>query len=146
MIDRIFAGAVLLVALAYVVLAFTVIGAPFQYDPLGPESWPRIIGSLAVLCCAALIIRPEIEDFSASKQTLLRLAILVGMLCAYAFLFKPLGFIISTTMFSFALSKFLGARVKPAGLFAVSAGVGGYVLCKMILDLNLPSGILKQFL
>ena len=39
MADRIFAGLLLLVTLAYGFIAFTIIKAPFQYDPLGPESW-----------------------------------------------------------------------------------------------------------
>ncbi|MEN3794882.1 tripartite tricarboxylate transporter TctB family protein, partial [Fulvimarina sp. MAC3] len=63
MADRIFAGALFLVALAYTYIAFFILQAPFQYDPLGPESWPQILGVVALLCLAYVFIRPDKDRF-----------------------------------------------------------------------------------
>lgn len=38
----ILACALLAVTLVYGVIAFTAISAPFRYDPMGPEGWPRV--------------------------------------------------------------------------------------------------------
>jgi putative tricarboxylic transport membrane protein len=145
MLDRIFAGAILMIAAGYTILAFTIVKAPFQYDPLGPETWPRILGILAIICCAILLIKPDNNLRLASKNTLIRLAILVALLSGYAMTFKPLGFIISTLAFCAIMAKFLGAKPTASIIFALIASIGGYVLCAIILDLNLPSGLLAAF-
>ncbi|AVX06055.1 hypothetical protein MXMO3_03552 (plasmid) [Maritalea myrionectae] len=146
MLDRIFASAIAIVAVAYTLLAFTVIKAPFQYDPLGPESWPRILGIAAIFCCALLLIKPDAQKEMVARSTLARLLVLIGLLSGYAYAFEPMGFIPATFFFCAALSSFLGARVIYATVFALLASVGGYALCAVLLDLNLPAGILASFL
>ncbi|WP_245197537.1 tripartite tricarboxylate transporter TctB family protein [Jiella mangrovi] len=142
MADRIFAGVLLLVAIGYTIIAFTVIRAPFQYDPLGPESWPRILGLVAIPCILFVLVRPDVETFGMPLRTWGRLAALVVMLSGYAYLFQPLGFILATIVFCMALALMLGSRIVPALAFSVGIGLGGYFLCTKLLDLNLPAGIL----
>ncbi|WP_018689993.1 tripartite tricarboxylate transporter TctB family protein [Ahrensia kielensis] len=142
MADRIFASLLLLSAIIYSVIAFTLIKAPFQYDPLGPESWPRILGVLAVLCCAQVIYKPDVWDLKVDRNTWTRLAGLVVLLCAYAWLFQPAGFVIATFIFCAALSIMLGANIKASLIFAVTTGVLGYVIGTILLELNLPAGLL----
>ena len=146
MADRIFAGVFLLVAITYTVIAFTVIRAPFQYDPLGPESWPQIIGIVAILCAVAILIRPDIARLSVSWGTLGRLAAAVVFLAIYAGLYRPLGFVISTFLFSAALSMMLGARPLPALLFGAATGILGFFIGTILLELNLPAGPLAAYL
>jgi putative tricarboxylic transport membrane protein len=146
MANRIFAGAILLIALGYTVIAFTLIHAPFQYDPLGPEAWPRLVGSVTVICAAALLVRPDDTRFDLPRATFARLVLLVGMLLAYAALFQPLGFIVSTTLFCGAMAVMLGARLHVAVIFAVATGVLGYLVCARLLELNLPAGVLAPIL
>ncbi|WP_259779447.1 tripartite tricarboxylate transporter TctB family protein [Aestuariispira ectoiniformans] len=146
MADRIFAGMLLVVATIYTVMAFTVIKAPFQYDPLGPESWPRLVGVLTIICCGIILLRPDVRTLQASGKTIGRLAALVGMLAAYAWLYQPLGFILSTWLFCLALSLMLRASLKAAVLFGAIAGVVGYLVCTVLLDLNLPAGLLEFIL
>jgi putative tricarboxylic transport membrane protein len=144
MADRIFGCIALAIAVAYGFIAFTVIKAPFQYDPLGPEAWPRILSVLACLCCLYIIARPESVGFKVRMHTLLRIAVVIVLLGGYARLFEPLGFILSTALFCGILSAMLGASGLRAGLFGVASGVIGYLLCSGLLDLNLPGGWLSS--
>ncbi|MCE7027749.1 tripartite tricarboxylate transporter TctB family protein [Jiella avicenniae] len=145
MADRIFAGVLLLVAIGYTVIAFTVIHAPFQYDPLGPESWPRILGVVAIPCILFVLAKPDVARLGLPGKTWRRLAALIVMLFAYAYLFQPLGFILATFAFCMALSLMLGARLVPALAFSAGIGIVGYFLCTKLLDLNLPAGVLTIF-
>jgi putative tricarboxylic transport membrane protein len=140
MADRIFCGVLLLVTLAYGVIAFTAISAPFQYDPLGPESWPRILSLVAVGCILLILWRPDTEQLGVARRTWFRLGAAVVLLLAYAELYEPLGFVLSTLLFGTVMAAMLGASLLRAALFGLAAGVGGYLLCAVLLDLNLPEG------
>lgn len=140
MADRIFAGALFLVTLAYSAIAFTRISAPFQYDPLGPESWPRLLSVVALICLALILRRPDVDGLHVARPTWLRLAFTVALLLAYAELYEPLGFVLATILFAAVMSRMLGAGLVAALLFGICAGTGGYLLCAVALDLNLPSG------
>ena len=138
MADRIFAGVLLIVTLAYGAIAFTVISAPFQYDPLGPESWPRILAVVAFLCGLGILFRPDVQGLGVAKPTWVRLVAMLVLLLAYAELYEPLGFIASTFLFAAVVSVMLGARIHHAAFFGVAAGGLGYLLCVVLLELNLP--------
>ena len=140
MVDRIFAGVLLIVTLAYAAIAFTAIKAPFQYDPLGPESWPQILAVVAIVCLLVILWKPDATDMGVARQTWFRLVATIVMLCAYAELYEPLGFIVSTILFGTALCAMLGAGFLRSVIFGVAAGVAGYLLCVTLLDLNLPEG------
>ncbi|KRS11849.1 membrane protein [Roseovarius atlanticus] len=146
MVDRIFAGVLLIVTLAYAVIAFTAISAPFQYDPLGPESWPQILSVVAIACLLVILWKPDAIKMNVARQTWFRLAATVVMLAAYSELYEPLGFILSTILFGTALSAMLGAGILRSVIFGVAAGVGGYLFCVTLLDLNLPFGELVEWL
>ncbi|WP_375258448.1 tripartite tricarboxylate transporter TctB family protein [Citreimonas sp.] len=146
MVDRIFAGVLLIVTLAYAVIAFTVIKAPFQYDPLGPESWPQILSMVAMVCLLVILWKPDTTTMGVARKTWFRLAATIVMLVAYAELYEPLGFILSTILFGTALCAMLGAGIVRALVFGVSAGVAGYLLCVTLLELNLPEGELVEWL
>lgn len=146
MADRIFSTVILLITIGYTVMAFTVIKAPFQYDPLGPEGWPRIVGLVTIPCALFVIAKPDVFKLDANKHTMLRLGTLVLMLFAYAWLYQPAGFIVATFLFCVALSVMLGARIPQALLFGVVTGIVGYFLCTDILELNLPAGLLNLVL
>lgn len=146
MADRILAGALLLVVIGYLVVAFSVIRAPFQYDPLGPESWPRILGVAAALCCAWIAWRPDVARLDVTRRTLGRLAFVVGLLALYAWGYEKAGFVIATALFCFALAWFLGATPARAALFGAVTGVVGYGVGTWALDLNMPEGLLDGIL
>ena len=140
MADRIFAGALLIVTLAYGVIAFTVIRAPFQYDPLGPEGWPRLLAVASVLCLLGLLRKPDTERLDLTRTTLFRLGAAVLLLLAYAWLYEPLGFVLSTAAFGTVLALMLGAETWRALAFGVISGVAGFGVGVHLLGLNLPEG------
>ncbi|MDG1068087.1 MAG: tripartite tricarboxylate transporter TctB family protein [Sulfitobacter sp.] len=140
MADRLFASFLLIVTLAYAYIAWTLIEAPFQYDPLGPESWPRILAAAAIPCILYVFWRPDAEPFAVTKYTWFRIAVMVVLLFAYAELYEPLGFIISTILFGTIVALSLGAPRFGALAFGVGIGVFGYLLCVTLMGLNLPEG------
>lgn len=146
MADRIFSLLALLIAIGYGFIAFTIIKAPFQYDPLGPESWPQILSVLAAICCLYILIRPGSRKFKIEGLTLLRIGMVIALLVFYAYLFEPLGFILATAVFCTIFSKMLGSSTVSAVVFGAASGVLGYGLCAGLLDLNLPDGILRGIL
>ena len=146
MVDRIFAGVLLIVSLAYSVIAFTVIKAPFQYDPLGPESWPRILSLVAIACLLVIFWKPDATEMGVTTKTWFRLGATIIMLVVYAELYEPLGFILATILFGTALCAMLGANIVRSLTFGVAVGVAGYLLCVTLLDLNLPQGDLIEHL
>ena len=140
MADRIFAGILLVVTLAYGFIAFTAISAPFQYDPLGPESWPQLLSVIATLCILKILWKPDTRGMGVARSTWFRLVGMVILLIIYAELYEFFGFIVMTMVFSTAVALMLGAQTWRAVAFGVSTGVFGYLLCVTLLDLNLPSG------
>ena len=140
MADRIFAGVLLLVTLAYAVIAFTQISAPFQYDPLGPESWPQLLSIVAVLCILRVLWKPDTDSLGLSRRAGFRLAATVVLLIAYSELYEPLGFILSTLLFGTIFAVMLGSGWARGLVFGLATGIGGWLLCVTLMDLNLPEG------
>lgn len=143
MADRIFAAITLLVVMAYGWAAFMLIKAPFQYDPLGPESWPRILSVVAGLCCLWIILKPTVDEFDITHSVFVRIVIMVGLLLGYAYLFEHAGFIISTALYCGASAKLLGGNIKQSIIFGLATSIIGYLVSVKLLELNLPAGILK---
>lgn len=144
MADRIFAAVLLAVTIGYAVIAFTVIKAPFQYDPLGPESWPQILSIVAMLCLLGVLWRPDVDHMDVPKAVWFRLGAAVVMLMAYSRLYEPLGFVVATALFGTAMALMLGAPRWRSLAFGVAAGIGGWLLCVTLMDLNLPEGAVVE--
>ena len=143
MADRIFASLALLVALGYGWIAFTSIKAPFQYDPLGPESWPRILALVGVLCCLYILFRPDTEPFELQGSAAFKVVVMLVALVGYAALFEPAGFVLATALFCAVAALLRGAELLKAILFGVATGIIGYLVGAKLLALNLPAGLLK---
>ena len=141
MADRLFALAALLLAAAYGAVAFT-LEAPFQYDPLGPSSWPKILAAVLALSAVGLLFRPDPSPSWGGRNTLGRVGLMIVALFAYAALFQPLGFVVSTALFCTGTALCFRARVLPAVLFGLGLGLIGYEVGIRFLALNLPPGLL----
>jgi putative tricarboxylic transport membrane protein len=138
--DRVFACIAILLVGIYGYFAFFDISAPIQYDPLGPEGWPRFLAIMALLLSSYLLWRPVVENFAAAGGTAKRILLSATMLAGYAFTFEWLGFALATTIFCAALARLLGAGRLGAIVFGIVAGVGLYVVAVHLLGLNLPVG------
>ncbi len=142
--DRIFGLVVLMVALAYMASA-TQIQTSFLSDPVGSKAFPIIIGAVAALCGLVLIIRPDPEPDWPGLRTLLSIVVAVAVLIAYAYLLKPLGFLIPTAFTAAILSYQISPRVKPAIFAGLSLSIGLFLLFKFALGLGLiafPKGLI----
>lgn len=142
--DRIFGLVVLMVALAYIASA-TQIQTSFLSDPVGPRAFPIIIGVVAALCGLILVIRPDPDPDWPAAKTFVSLLIAVLVLVAYAYLLKPLGFLIPTAFAAALLSYQISPHFKPAIFTGLTLSVGLYMLFKFALGLGLvafPRGLI----
>lgn len=134
--DRIFGLVCVLVALAYIVSA-TQIEASFLTDPVGPKTFPFMIGTVAALCGLYLIVKPDPEPEWPVMRTFGSLAFAVVVLIAYAYALVPFGFLIPTAIAAGLLSYQISPRAVPAALSGVGLSVGLFIIFKFALDLGL---------
>lgn len=141
--DRIFGAIMLVLALGYILTASR-IQVSFMSDPVGPRLFPYIIAGIIILCSISMILRPDPEAEWPTGPMLLQLFIALVALIAYAFMIKPLGFIIPTAIVSGLLSWQIGRHPVRSAITGVGLGVGLFVLFKVILGLGLkglPAGM-----
>ena len=141
--DRIFGLVVLVVALAYIASA-TQIETSFLSDPVGSKTFPIGIGVVASICALVMMIRPDDDPNWPAARTFGALAITIVALVIYAFLLKPLGFLIPTALLAAVLSFQLSPRPVQAVLTGTGLSIGLFIIFKYALDLGLvpfPKGL-----
>jgi len=134
--DRIFGLVMAMVALAYIAGA-TQIQTSFLSDPVGPKTFPIIIGVVAALSSLYMVFKPDPEPDWPVLRTFGALFIAVAVLVAYALALKPLGFLIPTALAAGMLSYQISPQKLPAALAGLGLSVGLFVLFKFVLDLGL---------
>ena len=134
--DRIFGLVVTLVALAYVASA-TQIPTSFLADPVGPKTFPILVGSIAALCGIVVVLRPDPNPDWPALKTLSALFAAVLVLIAYAYALQPMGFIIPTAITAAILSHQIAPHPRRAMLAGIGLSVGLFVLFKFALGLGL---------
>lgn len=142
--DRIFGLVVTLTALAYVASA-TQIQTSFMADPVGPKTFPILIGCVAILCGLILMVRPDPDPVWPPMRTLGALLVSTIVLIAYAFALKPLGFLIPTAITAAILSYQIEQRATRAMLAGLGLSIGLFLIFKFALGLGLvafPKGLI----
>lgn len=134
--DRIFGLVGLLIALAYVASA-TQIQTSFLADPVGPKTFPIIIGVVAAICCLVMLFRPDPDPEWPDAPTWVALAVAVVVLVGYAYALKPLGFLLPTAIAAGILSYQISPNKKAAAVAGVCLSLGLFVLFKFALGLSL---------
>lgn len=134
--DRIFGLVTLIGALAYIASALQ-IETSFMSDPVGPKTFPIIIGVIASISGLYLMIRPDDEPEWPARRSFAALGIAVIVLVAYAYSLKPLGFLIPTAIAATILSYQISPRTKPAIIAGFGISIGLFVLFKYALGLGL---------
>lgn len=143
MSDRIAAGVLIAVAVAFIVMGLG-IQASFFTDPLGPRWVPILIGAFVVGSSVALLARPLSTTHWPVASTWTRLATCLAGFVAYAYLLVPLGFIVATTLaYTLFALLFRGPPWRSLLAGAIFA-VASYLLFSTALDLYLPTGRLFQ--
>lgn len=144
MSDRIFGGLMLLLAAGY---AWTARGFDpgFMSDPLGPQTFPYLLGAVLAITALYLLFRPDAPAHWPDPRHLLQMGLIVVVLLAYAGLLEWLGFLIATTLTVIVLGWRLGASLKTAVLTGLGVSLAVYGLFDMLLELPLPAGLLGRF-
>lgn len=134
--DRIFGALVVLGALAYIAGALQT-PTSFMSDPVGPKTFPILIGAVAAICGMVMVLKPDAEPDWPDLGALVALIVSVVVLIGYAYALKPLGFLIPTAITAAILSYQISPRAGVAALTGPGLSVGLFVIFKYVLGLGL---------
>ena len=134
--DRIFGLVATLVALAYIASA-TQIQTSFLSDPVGPKTFPILVGAIAAICGIFIVLRPDPDPDWPALATIGALVVSVVVMVAYAYTLKPLGFLIPTAICAGILSYQISPRPIPAVISGLALSLGLFFIFKYALGLGL---------
>ncbi|OUS07392.1 tricarboxylic transporter [Rhodobacterales bacterium 52_120_T64] len=134
--DRIFGLVMAIVALAYIASA-TQIQTSFLSDPVGPKTFPIIVGVVCAISAIFMVLKPDPEPDWPTLRTFGAIIIAVLVLIAYAYALKPLGFLLPTTVAAGVLSFQISPKTKTAILSGLGLSIGLFLIFKYALDLGL---------
>jgi len=134
--DRIFGLVMATVALAYIASA-TQIQTSFLSDPVGPKTFPILIGIVCAISAMFMVLKPDPEPDWPVLRTFGALCFAVVVLVAYAYALKPLGFLMPTAVAAGVLSFQISPKVKTAILSGLGLSIGLFIIFKYALDLGL---------
>jgi putative tricarboxylic transport membrane protein len=137
--DRILGAACLALGAAFVWGA-SGIETGFIVDPLGPRTFPIIIGSLLAIASAYVLLRPDPEPEWPVRGKALEIVGAVIVLVGYALALEPVGFVIATAVAAALLSWRLGSRPVWAAVSGLGISLGIYVVFHLVLGLSLAKG------
>ena len=136
MSDRIFGLIILAIALGYIASAMQ-IQVSFLSDPIGPKTFPFIVGGVLILASLAIILRPDDDPVWPSLATFGRIGIAIAVLTAYAYALRPLGFLLPTAVAAGIISFQIQPRFLPAVLTGLGLAIGLFLIFKYALGLGL---------
>ena len=116
--------------------------APFAYEPVDPKAFPLITAGIIAVCGLILTIRGGGVVPPAGSGVNRALLALAGCLLAYALLFQPLGFIVSTTLLMMPIAMIFGARWWQGLLTGAVLAISSFLLFDRALAVVLPAGVL----
>jgi putative tricarboxylic transport membrane protein len=138
--ERIFGVISFIIACGYIYVA-SLTQLSFISDPVGPKTFPYIIGSIFAVSSLFLIFKPEFNPQWPSLYKFLEIIFVTIILIVYAYSLPVIGFVISTLIATFILSWRLGAKLTEAIIFGAVISFGIYFLFRTILGISLAKGI-----
>jgi putative tricarboxylic transport membrane protein len=139
MSDRLLGGIAILIAIGLIVEALR-IETGLLVDPLGPQTFPVIIGIVLGISALYPLLRPDPEPDWPAPGRFVEIGIATLVMIAYAYLLEPLGFLIATALAVFVLSWRLGGQVVHCIPIGIGVAVLIYSVFHLILGLSLPKG------
>ncbi len=137
--DRLFGGIGLALA-AFFIWQATNIQTSFITDPVGPKTFPIIIGVLLGVSSVVIMLRPEPRPDWPAAGRLAEIGLAVVVLLAYTYALPEVGFVIATAVAAAFLSWRLGTAPVQALIAGIGISVGIYVVFHLILGLSLAKG------
>ena len=138
MIDRLF-GVFLLFLGIYFIWGGNQLEVPFSYDPLGPKFFPIAAGVILSILAVFTIINAKKVSFPASN-TMLKTGFIVILLVIYQLTFDVLGFLLSTGILVFFISRIFAGKPLQALSAAVGVSITVYIIFNILLVVPLPVG------
>jgi putative tricarboxylic transport membrane protein len=142
MSDRLLGGISILLALAFIWGAWQ-IETGLMLDPLGPRTFPIIIGVVLAISSIYLLVRPDPEPDWPARGRALEILLAVVVMIAYALLLEPLGFILASALAVFVLSWRLGGGLGTSVVVGIGVSLLIYVVFHTVLGLSLARGLLS---
>ena len=129
---------------------------PTAYRPMGPRVFPVIISNGLIVCGLALVVQVlrgadryltnHVEEELRSSDPAL-VALVIGLLIAYAAAFERVGYVVSTSLFLPAVSRVLGSRkLLRDVVVAVLLAVVAFTVFTRLLNIDLPAGVMGDVL
>lgn len=137
--DRLFGGIGIVLA-AFFIWQATTIQESFIQDPVGPKTFPIIIGLLLGISSLVILLRPDPKPDWPAAGRLAEIAGAVVVLLAYAYALPEVGFLIATAITAAYLSWRLGTAPLHALAAGIAISIGIYVVFHLILGLSLAKG------
>lgn len=143
-IDRYIALCLLAFSIGYGYLAWMHPLLPFEVRmPFKPNTMPLGLAAIGIILSTLLIVLPSPDELEKDAEGWRGFAwgqalILVGMMLLYAVLLRPLGFIVSTSLFLIAASRLLGeTRWVRSTLIAITSAAVIWYLVDVVLGIYL---------
>ena len=137
--DRVLGGIGLAVSVVFIWMA-TQIELSFISDPVGPKTFPIIIGVMFALASLVMVLKPDPDPHWPAAGRLIELGATLLVLIGYAQLLPVLGFVIATAITAAYLSWRLGAKAIAAVTAGLCISFGIYAVFHLILGLSLARG------
>lgn len=139
MSDRIFGGIGLLLA-AFFIFSATQIELSFISDPVGPRTFPMIVGALLGLGSLTILLRPDADPEWPGLARFVDIAVAAGGMVAYALALPEVGFIVATAVASAFLTWRLGGKAVESLIAGALISGGIWLIFHLILGLSLARG------
>ena len=138
MIDRLF-GVFLLFLGIYFIWGGNQLVVPFSYDPLGPKFFPIAAAVILSILAVFVIINAKHASFPAFN-TMIKTGLIVVLLVIYQLTFNVLGFLLSTGILVFFISRIFAGKPLQALSAAVGISITVYIIFNTLLEVPLPVG------
>lgn len=148
--DYIFAGVIIVFAVAFIAGAFMIQESSTTFSAVGPRAFPIMIGIGMLLSGvwlgwqtwrrqAAGFRFSDLEEIDWKTWGATALVFLV-----YLLIFEPVGYLISTALFLFVAARVLGstAWLRDA-IVSVAISLAVYLFFNSLLKVGLPKGLLQ---
>lgn len=125
-------------------------------EPLGPKAFPLGLSILLFVCAISLLVesfrcepvdeKPVVVTAKERWSDIRLVAGTAGWIALYYFVFESAGFMIATGIFLLGSILYFHRESRTmAILTAVGFSIGTYLLFAKVLEVTLPSGILRIF-